>query len=399
MTSKERVKAAINHKESDRIPIDFGAMRSTGIHRIAYKNLKRYLGLQGLVKVYDIFQQLADPDPEILEKFGADVVQVKKLSPAFGIKIDKWKKFKMNDEEEYLVPEGYNPFINEKGDNEIRQGNQVLARMPKDGLYYDLIYFPYDNVESKTEIDNIVFFDISKEELDFLEKQTSYYYNSTDKAILLSFGGQILEASQMGWGYEKFYIDMALNPNLVHYWLEKLTDHYLRDLEKILNRIGKYIDIIQFGDDLGTQDGLQISIDMYRKLIKPYHMMQYQYVKKYYPEIKIFLHSCGGIFDVIPDLIEAGIDILNPVQISAKGMNPIKLKKEFGDIITFWGGGADMQNVVKFAPVDQVKNHVKELIEILSKNGGFIFNQVHNIQADIPPEKVIAIYETASRSS
>lgn len=396
MTSRERILEAINHRNPDMLPIDFGAMRSTGINVVAYNNLKKYLKIKGNpVKVYDIFQQLAEPEPEVVDRLGGDVVQAHRLAPAWGISINVWKKGKLQDGSDCIVPEGYNPVANMQGDLELRDGDTVIARMPANGYYFDQVYRPYENVQTEDDIDRIPIPEITDEELKFIEAEVRYLYETTDKAILISFGGNILEAGQISWGYEKFYTDLALNPDLVHYWLNKLTDAYMRDLEKFLGAVGKYVHIIQFGDDLGTQEGLQISPNMYREMIKPYHARQYRYVRNNYPNVKVFLHSCGAIFDLIPDLIDAGVEILNPVQISAKGMNPINLKKEFGKYLTFWGGGANMQYTVNLGSIADVKKEVRELIEIFSPGGGYVFNQVHNIQSNVSPEKILAIYDTA----
>lgn len=396
MNSRERIIEAINHREPDVLPIDFGGMRSTGINVIAYKRLKEYLDLKGgAIKLYDVFQQLAEPEPELLELLGGDVVQLHRLAPAFGLKIDQWKQTKLFNDFEALVPRTYNPVPNEKGELEIRENDTIIARMPQGGLYFDQVHHPYENVETFEDIDNIPIPEITDEELAYLEKEAKRLYEETDKAILAAFGGNIFEAGQINWGYEKFYIDLAINKDLVHYWLNKLTDAYIRDLEKFMNAVGKYINVIQFGDDLGTQEAPQISVNMYREMIKPYHQRQYEYVRNNYPHVKVFLHSCGAIYDLLPDLIDAGVEILNPVQISAKGMNPSRLKKEFGKDLVFWGGGADMQGLVNAGTLEQIRQHTRELIETFSPGGGYVFNQVHNIQANITPDKIMAIYQTA----
>lgn len=396
MTSRKRIVEAINHRKTDVLPIDFGGMRSTGINAIAYNRLKKYLGIKGQpAKLYDVFQQLAEPEPEVLDRLGGDVVQAHRLCPAFGIKIDKWKPGKLADGSQCLEPKDYNPIKDENGDEVIKNKDTVIAKRPAGGLYFDQVYHPYENVKTCSDIDEIPIEEVTDEELDFLKREVKHLYETTDKAILFAFGGNILEAGQINWGYERFFTSLALEPELVHYWFNKITDAYIRDLEKILSVIGKYINIIQFGDDLGTQNAPQISVKMYKEMIKPYHSRQYQYVRNNYPDVKVFLHCCGAIFDLIPDLIDAGVEILNPVQISAKGMDPIRLKREYGKYITFWGGGADMQTFVNDASIFQIKKHVSELIDIFSPGGGFVFNQVHNIQANVPPEKVMAIYDTA----
>jgi uroporphyrinogen decarboxylase len=156
------------------------------------------------------------------------------------------------------------------------------------------------------------------------------------------------------------------------------------------------IDIVQFGDDLGTQVALQISTEMYREMIKPYHRRIFHHVRDKWPQLKVFFHSCGAIADLIPDLIDAGVEVLNPVQISAKGMDAVMLKREFGKDISFWGGGADMQQTVVNGTLEDIKDEVRRFIDIFSRDGGYVFTQVHNIQANVPPEKIMAIYETAA---
>ena len=396
MTSRERIIETLKHRKADVLAIDFGGMRSTGISAIAYNKLKDYLGIKsGQTKVYDIFQQLAEPEPEILERFGGDVVQLHRYAPSFGIVNDGWKPGKLPDGSCCLVPKRYNPVCNEKGEQEIWDGDILLARMPEGGLYFDQVYHPYENVETFYDIDRIPIAEITDEELVYLEHEAKRLYETTEKAILGAFGGNILEAGQINWGYEKFFTNLALNPELVHYWMDKLTEVYMKDLKKYLNAVGKYIHVIQFGDDLGTQEASQISTTMYREMIKPYHKKQYEFVRNNHPDVKVFLHSCGSIYDLIPDLIDAGVEILNPVQISAKGMDPARLKRNFGKDISFWGGGANMQHTVLNSTLKDIKAEVRELIEIFSPGGGYVFNQVHNIQADIPPEKVAAIYDTA----
>jgi uroporphyrinogen decarboxylase len=397
MTSRERILAALRHEKTDLLPIDFGGMRSTGINALAYQRLKKHLGMNidKPFKLYDVFQQLAEPELEIVKRMGGDVVQAHRFCPAFGIKIDAWKPGKLQDGSQCLVPRDYNPAMNERGEQEIRSGKITIAKMPATGLYFDQVHHPYEKVETIAEIDQIEIPEVSEAELRFLEQEARDLYENTDQAVLFAFGGNIFEAGQINWGYEKFFIDLSLNPDLVHYYFQKITDAYMRDLEKIMPVIGKYIHLIQFGDDLGTQEALQISPRMYREMIKPYHARQYQFIRNNYPKVKVFLHSCGAIYDLIPDLIDTGVEVLNPVQISAKGMDPVRLKKEFGNQLTFWGGGANMQYTVPGGTIEQIKREVRELIAIFAPGGGYVFNQVHNIQANIPPEKIMAIYDTA----
>lgn len=198
------------------------------------------------------------------------------------------------------------------------------------------------------------------------------------------------------FGFEKFLTDMVINKDVMHAWFEKLTETHVRNLEKYLGTVGKYISAVQFSDDLGTQNNQFISTAMYREMLKPYHERIYQFVRQKYPHVKVLLHSCGAIFDLIPDLLEAGVQVINPVQISAAGMEPSRLKKEYGRDIVFWGGGANMQYTVNNGTLEEIKSEVKTLMDVFKKGGGFVFTQVHNIQENVSPEKVMTIFNTAN---
>jgi len=396
MTSRERIIATLNHEQPDMLAIDFGGMRSSGISAIAYNKLKNYLNIRGgETRLYDIYQQLAEPEPEILERLGGDVVQLHRLAPSFGIRNDRWKPGKLPDGSDCVTPYGFDPVPNDRGGLDIIKDGRVFARMPKDGLYYDIVYYAYADVETVGDIDKIPINGITDEELAYLEKEAKRLYENTDKAILGPFGGNILEWGQGEWGYEKFLLAMAEKPDLVLYWFDKLAEVHMSDLKKYLNAVGDYINVIQFSDDLGTQTAPQISPNMYREMIKPYHKKLYRYVRENFPRVKVFIHCCGAVFDLLPDLVDAGVEIINPVQISAMGMDPRKLKDRFGTELSFWGGGANMQTFVNTHGIAEIQSHVRELIDIFSPGGGFVFNQCHNIQADVPPEKVVAIYDVA----
>ena len=397
MNSRERIKKVLNHEKIGSIAIDFGGMRSTGISAIAYNKLLKYLGIKNKwAKVYDIFQQLAEPDIEVVNILGGDVVQAHKLSPAFGVKIDRWKESKLQDGSKCWVPYDFNPKKNSDDDLELyNDQNQVIAKMPDGGLYFDQVIHPYENVQSKSEMDKISIPQMSEEDIKFMEEEVNNLYLNTDKAILLCFGGSIFEQGQLDWGYENIFINMAINKELIHYYLERLTQAHIADLKKLLPRVASKVNVIQFGDDLGTQIAPQISVEMFREMYKPYYKRIFGFVRENYPNVKVFMHSCGAIYKLIPDLIDAGVEILNPVQISAQGMDPEKLKSEFGQDLIFWGGGADMQTFVDAASIEEIKTHVKNLIEVFNKNNGYVFSQVHNILANVEPEKIVAIYETA----
>lgn len=396
MNSRERIIAALNHRKSDVIPIDFGAMRSTGISIWAYQKLKEHLGMDtSTSKLYDVFQQLAEPEKEILDRLGADVVQVHRLAASFGVKIDRWKAGDNGRGIKCMVPEDYHPIPMENGELTIQKDGKVLAKMPREGYYFDQTCHPLAEAEDAEDLENYTFPVITEEEICYMEQQAKEAYENTDRAVLMEFGGNILEAGESDFGFENFFMNLLSEPELVHTYLERLTDSYIESLKRLMPRVHKYIQIIQFGDDLGSQESTLISKEVYREMIKPYHKKVFHYIRDNYPEVKVFLHSCGAILELIPDLIDAGVQILNPIQIAAKGMDPETLVERFGDDLVFWGGGSNTQVTCNYGTVDEIQTEVKKLIQIFSKKNGYVFNQVHNLQANVPPEKILAIYDAA----
>lgn len=395
MTPRERVLAALNHEEADRVPIDFGGMRSTGIALHAYMRLRERLGVTGgKVKLYDLMQWLAEPEPAVLEQLHGDVVQLHRYEPAFGINIGEWKEWTTPDGYDVLVPKGFDPVVMTDGSMAIMDGDTVIARMPKDGYWFDLEYHPLANAKSFDDIDRLEWPKISDEEIEFLRLEARRLHDETDYAILASFGGNIYEQGHLDFGFQNFLTLLAADRELAEYYMDKLADNWIEQLKKWLPAVKDYVHVVQVGDDLGMQLGPQISPQMYRDLIKPYHTRVYQYIKEH-SGLPIFLHSCGSIYQFLPDLIEAGVDIINPVQYRAAEMDPIRLKREFGKHLTFWGGGCDTQQVLIHGSIEEIEDEVKRMISIFAPGGGFVFTQVHNIQANIPPEKVIAMYRTA----
>ena len=400
MTSRERVRAVLNHEKPDQLCIDFGANRSSGIGAHAYNELKKYLGYsEKTTKVYDLMQQLALPEPFMVERFGGDLMQVLQLKPFYGIRLDRWKCSRLPSGEDSLVPYDFHPVVNGRGDYEIYdEAGVCLARRPAQGIYYDNMNYYLSEVGTLEELKEIMRLpQITEEELVFLEVQARELYYNTEKALSMHVGCAIFEQGQQDFGFENFYYNLAAEKELVHYWAAAMTDAYCAILEKILDRVGKYVDIVFFGgDDMGTQQAAQLSTDMYREMIKPCHKKMYQFVRKKAPDVKVGLHCCGAIHSLIPDLIDAGVQVLNPVQISARGMDPQMLKREFGKELVFWGGGADMQGFVNDTfDAEKIYEHVRGLLDIFAPDGGYIFAPVHNILDNIGPDKVLAIYRAA----
>jgi len=216
----------------------------------------------------------------------------------------------------------------------------------------------------------------------------------TDRAIIGLFGGNLLEVGQFLYRNDNFFLLLAGEPEKAHDFLDHVVEHHLRNLENYLAKVGPYIDVISFGDDLGMQTGPQISPAMYREFFKPRHARMWKRAKELAP-VKVMLHCCGGVRELLPDLIDAGLDAINPVQISCRGMEASGLKRDFGDRLTFWGGGCDTREILSRGTPAQVREHVREQVRTLHPGGGFVFQQVHNILADVPPGNIVAMFEEA----
>ena len=402
MNSRERVLKTLRHEEPDRIPVDLGAMMSTGIMGMAYNKLKEYLGIKGgRTRIYDLGQQLAEPEREILEIIGADVLPLITKRRLKGSASEKWKKSKLPDGSPCEVPEWFNPEVLPDGSQVLKdETGRITAKMPADGYYFDDSYHPLENVgtieELEEKLEDVLYGTIDEEILKDLHEQAKHLYETTNYALMLNGAGSIYEWAQSLRRWDKFMMDLAANPEFAGTLLDKLVEAHIRRLEKILPRVEGYVQVVQAGDDLGMQNGPQLSPTLYREVVKPRHKRLYQYIKEH-TDAYLFLHTCGSVYTFIPDFIEMGVDILNPVQVSARDMNTKRLKEEFGKDITFWGGGCDTQKVLPFGTAGEVEEEVKRRIEDLAPGGGFVFNQSHNIQAGIPPENIMAMYEAEKK--
>jgi uroporphyrinogen decarboxylase len=393
MNSRERVLKTIRHEEPDRVPLDLGGMASTGIMAIAYNKLKQRMGINpGPTRVYDVGQQLAEIDLEILAHFDCDVISMRN---SLGRRPEQWR--------DWTLPDGsvgqmsVHSYPVRQGDEWVlKNGEQVWAHMPEGCLYFEGISHPLAGERTGAAIKKHDWRVFTDAELRLAQENAKYLFENTDLAIMAGFGGNILEIGQGLRGWEDFMLDLAMNDGYTQHLLGKMVENHLENLALFLDALKPYIQIIQMGDDMGTQAAPQVSVDMYRELIKPCHSQIYQYVHAH-SDVHVFLHSCGSIYELIPDLIDAGVEILNPVQTSAVNMEPQRLKNEFGDKLTFWGGGLDTQQVLPNGTPEEVAEQVRERMEIFAPGGGFVFTQVHNIQANIPVENIIAEFEAAKK--
>jgi len=428
MSPRERIILSLKHKEPDRIPVDFGGMRSTGIMAIAYNRLKDYLGIKGgETRVYDIVQQLAEPEQDILNLFSVDVIDLNRtLPPSYPFDEIKWADWMLPDGSSAKVPTAFCASVGTlaisacpeskgrvklvgdgKGGWVLKENGLVRSIMPKASLYFDDAYHPLEKAENKRDIDE--FFEgsynpkinwpplLTKEDAESIRKRAKYLYENTDYAIMGGFGGSFFEAGQYLRGFTNFLVDLEKRKDFATHLEEKLLEYYKKNLRLWLEGTKDYVQVAVFGgDDLGTQVGPQISPKVYREMIQPYQKELYQYTKKN-SNLFIFLHSCGSIYHLLPDIIDAGVDIINPVQVSAKHMDPLRLKKEFGEEITFWGGGVDTQRVLGTCTPEEVSKNVIENIRVFAPGGGFVFATVHNILANVPPENIVAVFETVKK--
>lgn len=401
MTPRERVVASLQHKEPDRVPIDLGSSRATSIHAIAYNRLKAHLGIaDGHTRVYDIWQQISLVEDEIVNRFGIDVLPLNLMRVHFGLSNAEWKEYTLPDGSPAEISSEFKGVREEDGAFVLKdKSGTAIAKMPSGSYWFDHIYFPLQEAASKADIDKYDWEGqlLRDDELKYLARESKRLYEETDHAIHGHFGGSILEMSQMLLGFENAMMDIAIDPGFFEYMLDRMVELHLENLRRYLNAVGDHIQVIYVADDLGTQNGLWLHPDRYRSLFKPRHRKIYRYIKDN-SDLFIFLHSCGAIHELIPDIIDVGVDIINPVQISARGMDPRALKKEFGKDVTFWGGGIDTQHLLPEGTPEEVRRRVRENIEIFAPGGGFIFNQVHNIQADVPPENIVAMFDEAQKS-
>jgi len=376
MKPRERVQLALNHKEPDRIPIDLGATIVSSITKRSYIDLKSYLGMPlEEIKILDYIQQLPYVDEALMERFGVDFRMIQlPAATAPGLVI-----FEEGD---------YYAFID-------RWGSKL--HMPKDGgLYFDWVEFPF----TETSIEALERYQWPRpdpQEYNLqLRQQAQYLYENSDYALCGSaiIGGGIFEQPARVIGLENFLMALVLEPQFAERMMDRITDIYIESCSNYLDELGQYLQVFIYYDDLCGQDGWLIRPDLFRKLIKPKQRRLVEAVKRK-TDAKLFYHSCGASYGLIPDLIDIGFDIINPVQVSARGMDTHRLKQDFGRDIVFWGGGVDTQQVLPFGKPAEVVDEVKRRIDDLAPGGGFVFAAIHNIQAFVPPENIVAAFDTA----
>ena len=376
MTSRARVQAALNFRIPDRVPIDLGGFQ-TGIHKKAYIELLRYLNREEEIIMLDNVQQLVKPSEEILKLFHVDIRYVMAKGPeGFDGSI------RMN-------------FRNGQLWHDLRDEFGVVWSMTdKQQLFMDISYHPLADAETG-DLGSYPFPDGGdSSRFRGIREEVSRLREGTPYAISTGIGGVVYETCWYMRGLERWFIDMLENPSFCEVLMDRILKFWVDYYTGFMKEIGDLVDIVMIGDDLAGQTGPLFSPEFYRAIVKPRQKKLVQHIKSL-TDAKIWYHTCGGALEFIPDLLDNGIDILNPVQITAAGMDPRFLKENFGKKLVLWGGGIDSQHVLPFAGPEKIKEEVRKNLEIFKPGGGYVFNNVHNIQAGVPPENIVAMYEAA----
>ncbi len=410
LTSRERLATTLRHQSPDRVCVDFGATAVTGMAASLVSKLRcKVLGNPGYrVKVTEPYQMLGEIDDELREALGIDVMGVAAPRTMFGFANRGWKPFTLFDGTEVLVPEDFrvtvddhqNLLIYPEGDTSVPPS----GRMPEGGHFFDAI--PRQEPVVEEELDPAA----NLEEFTLLTETDLHHYDTEADRAVLREKGSIVGTPGTAFGdialvpavwrkhtrgireIEEWYVSTSARKDYVFKVFEGQCEIALQNLERLISTLGYKVQVaFVTGTDFGTQTGLFISPKAYRDLYMPFHKIINEYIHKHSPW-KTFIHSCGCVVDLIPDFIEAGFDILNPVQTSAAGMDPVWLKKTYGKDLVFWGGGVDTQKTLPYGTPAEVFDEVRERIRIFNDGGGFVFNSVHNIQANVPVENVEAMF-------
>jgi uroporphyrinogen decarboxylase len=388
MNSRERVLTALDHQEPDRVPIDFGGSRVTSIHPAPLAKLRQKLGLENNpIKVMDVWQMLAWVELADTEAIGGDVLPVPRLNLDFGMRIDRWKPWQIEDNLEVSMPFTFQPEREHDGSLVLYMNDKPVAKKVPSSSCFDSLIETQMAYEPPA-VESIPLSTFDEEELEWRRHWAETLRVETDKALIGDFGASLGRWSS----YQEWLYMLAADPDWARSWYNIKIENLLTNAELYAQAVGNNIDLIYVMEDFGIQRGLMISPQCFREMIAPYYQRLNDWIHTH-TNWKIFFHSCGGIYPIIQDLIDCGVNCLNPVQISATGIDPVRLKKDFGHQMAFWGAGIDTQSVLPFGTREMVQKLVKERIEVFAPGGGFVFSTVHNIQYDAPVDNVLAMFE------
>lgn len=408
--SRESLQKTLNHEQPERMVVDFGAGPVTGIHVRLVEQLREHFGLEKrMVQVNEPYQMLGEVEEDLQEAMGVDVIGISPASDMFGNPMKDWKEWLTPWGQVVMVPGSFTVSVDGNGDTLMHpQGDKSAApsaKMPKAAYFFDAVNRQEALDESKLNPEDNVeeFTPISDSDLDYW-KRIIPKAAQKGKGVLANFGGTgigdialvpglNLKAPKGIRDVADWYMSTLMRPDYLHYIFEKQTDVALENLAKIKDIAGDLVDVAYIcGTDFGTQDSSFCDLDTFESLYAPYYRKINNWIHEH-TSWKTFKHSCGAVEPFMESFIASGFDIINPVQINAAGMDPVLLKQKYGDRLTFWGGGIDTQKVLPFGTPEEVKSHVLKQCEILSPGGGFVFNTVHNIQANVPLQNVLAMLE------
>ncbi len=412
--SRENLQKTLNHQQPDRLVVDFGATPVTGIHVLLVKQLRDHFGLEKKpVKVNEPFQMLGEVEEDLQEAMGVDVIGLSPPSDMFGNRFENWKEFRTPWGQEVLVPGSFTVSVDENGDTLLYpQGDDTVppsAKMPKAAYFFDAVIRqePLDEAKLNPEDNTEEFELITVEDLEYW-KESINGASQKGKGLVANFGGTgigdialvpglNLKAPKGIRDVADWYMSTLMRPDYLHYIFEKQTDIALENLKMSREVAGDRVDVAFIcGTDFGTQDSSFCSVETYDELYAPYYRKINNWIHEN-TSWKTFKHSCGAVEPFMEHFIESGFDIINPVQINAAGMDPLLLKEKYGNRLVFWGGGVDTQKVLPFGSPEEVKAHVLKECEIFAPGGGFVFNTVHNMQANVPLQNVLAMLEAISQ--
>jgi len=391
MNSRERVQLALSHQEPDRVPIDLGGTVCSGILASAYAPLCKFFGLEDQpVRIYDIYQMLAWLEEPVIERLGIDVVMVPRLKRNWELSVDRWKPWILPDGTPVEVPRNLEVIVDDRGYHLLIYQGKPVAQMPPDGHYFDFVWERSDPELNLPDLDKLDFYVFDDEELEFYHRSAERLYLETDKALVADFGIALGRFAH----YEDWMITLATNPTYVREYYSMRAQNIIENYRLLAQAIGDRVEAIFTGQDFGTQRAEMISPIMFSELIAPFYKRCFDWIHEH-TSWKVIFHSDGCIYNLIPYLIDAGVDFLNPVQFTAANMNSKRLKQEFGNRLGFWGGGVDTQQVLPYGTVEDVRRQVGEQIDIFAPGGGYVFSAIHNIQHGVLPENIVALFEKA----
>lgn len=401
MNSRDRIAAAIHHRPVDRLPIDLGGTRQSGIAAVAYDRLRKHLAVPGVnisqpFRVFDTYQMLADIEQAIADRLGSDCVPLQRRAVAFGVVNEAWKPWRpyRNRPLEVLVPGGFAPDPAPDGGWRLQRGGEVIARMPAGGFYFDR-FEKYPGA-TRPDLDAWQPPRLTQADVDHYGEQARSLFDHTDKAVVVALGPPYELFNGIGQGdFEQWMVTFASEPDYVDALYAKLVDAWIDNLQALHAAVGDRVAVLRLCDDFGTQAGPFLSVEMFRDRVMPAYKRGLDWIHAH-TSWKVMLHSDGAIRPLLPSIIDMGVDILNPVQVNCAGMDPEGLKRDFGGRLVFWGGACDAQGTLARGTPEEVAVECLAHIDAFTSDGtGYVFAPIHNIQADVSARNIVAMFDAA----